>query len=71
MKLKNKKQKLNKIGLPILDKLLRERERERVTPPLAKAMAIMAAHSMTHDRGFHMKPKNLRNLLSCNQIWIQ
>jgi len=33
-------------------------------PPLAKAMAIMAAASMTHDNGFHMKPKNLRNLLS-------
>ena len=33
-------------------------------PPLAKTMAIMAAASMTHDKGFHMKPKNLRNLLS-------
>ena len=43
---------------------VRERERERVTPPLAKTMAMIAAHSMTHDRGFHMKPKNLRNLLS-------
>jgi hypothetical protein len=27
-------------------------------------MAMMAAASMTHDRGFHMNPRNLRNLLS-------
>jgi len=33
-------------------------------PPLAKTMAIMAAASMTHDKGFHIKPKNLRILLS-------
>jgi hypothetical protein len=34
-------------------------------PPLASAIAMMAAISMTHERGFHMKPKNLRSLLSC------
>lgn len=43
----------------------RERKRDGVTPPFARAIAIMAAHSITHDRGFHIKPKNLRNLLSC------
>ncbi|BAS85830.1 Os03g0689350, partial [Oryza sativa Japonica Group] len=35
-----------------------------LTPPLANAMAMIAAASMTHDSGFHMNPKNLRNLLS-------
>lgn len=38
---------------------------EELTPPLARAMDIIAAASMTHDRGFHMNPKNLRSLLSC------
>ncbi|WVZ11052.1 hypothetical protein V8G54_015582, partial [Vigna mungo] len=33
-------------------------------PPLANAMAMTAAASMTHESGFHIKPKNLRNLLS-------
>jgi hypothetical protein len=33
--------------------------------PLASAIAMIAAISMTHESGFHMKPKNLRNLLSC------
>jgi hypothetical protein len=28
-------------------------------------MAMIAAASMTQDSGFHMKPRNLRNLLSC------
>jgi hypothetical protein len=28
-------------------------------------MAMIAAASMTQESGFHMKPKNLRNLLSC------
>lgn len=32
--------------------------------PLAKAMAMMAAASMTHESGFHINPKNLRILLS-------
>uniref|UniRef100_A0A2P2JF49 Plasma membrane ATPase 4-like n=1 Tax=Rhizophora mucronata TaxID=61149 RepID=A0A2P2JF49_RHIMU len=32
--------------------------------PFAKIMAIKAAASMTHDKGFHIKPKNLRTLLS-------
>ena len=36
-----------------------------LTPPLARAMAMMAAASMTQDSGFHMKPRNLRTLLSC------
>lgn len=35
-----------------------------VTPPLAKAMAMMAANSITQDRGFHINPKNLRSLFS-------
>ncbi|BAT18278.1 Os12g0638750 [Oryza sativa Japonica Group] len=34
-------------------------------PPFASAMAMIAAASMTHESGFHMNPKNLRNLLSC------
>lgn len=34
-------------------------------PPLAKTMAMMAAISITQDRGFHMNPKNFKNLLSC------
>lgn len=34
------------------------------TPPLASAMAMMAAASITHDKGFHMNPKNFRTLLS-------
>ncbi|KVH72628.1 hypothetical protein Ccrd_025584 [Cynara cardunculus var. scolymus] len=34
-------------------------------PPLASAIAIIAAASMTHDKGFHINPRNLRNLLSC------
>jgi len=34
--------------------------------PLAKAMAINAAASMTHDNGFHINPRNLRILLSCS-----
>lgn len=32
--------------------------------PFASAIAIIAAASMTHDKGFHMNPRNLRNLLS-------
>jgi len=35
------------------------------TPPLAKAMAMIAAASMTHEGGFHINPKNFRTLLSC------
>jgi hypothetical protein len=38
---------------------------QELTPPLARAMAMIAAASMTHDSGFHMNPKNFRNLLSC------
>lgn len=34
-------------------------------PPFAKAIAIRAAASITHDKGFHMKPKNLIMLLFC------
>ena len=32
--------------------------------PLARTIAIRAAISMTHERGFHMNPRNLRILLS-------
>jgi hypothetical protein len=35
------------------------------TCPLANTIAINAAASMTHDNGFHIKPRNLRNLFSC------
>lgn len=35
------------------------------TPPLAKAIAMIAAASITHERGFHINPKNFKNLLSC------
>lgn len=34
------------------------------TPPWVRAMAMIAAASMTHDKGFHMKPKNFNILLS-------
>jgi hypothetical protein len=30
-------------------------------------IAMMAAASITHDKGFHMNPRNLRNLDSCTQ----
>lgn len=46
-----------------------ETERRDVfTPPFAKAMAMMAAASITQDRGFHIKHKNFRNLFSCFRI---
>jgi hypothetical protein len=32
---------------------------------LANTIGISAAASITHDNGFHMKPRNLRNLFSC------
>ncbi|KAM0957065.1 hypothetical protein ACFX2A_025766 [Malus domestica] len=32
-------------------------------------MAMIAAASITHDRGFHMKPKNLSTLFSCSKIY--
>ena len=35
-----------------------------LTPPLASAIAMMAAASITHERGFHMNPRNFKNLLS-------
>jgi len=38
-----------------------------LTPPLARAIAMIAAASITQERGFHMKPRNFRNLLSCNK----
>jgi hypothetical protein len=34
---------------------------------LANTIAISAAASITHDNGFHMKPRNLRNLFSCTK----
>lgn len=37
----------------------------QLTPPCARAMAIIAATSITHDNGFHIKLKNLSILLSC------
>jgi len=37
----------------------------QLTPPLAKAIAMIAAASITHERGFHINPKNFKNLLSC------
>jgi hypothetical protein len=39
--------------------------RVKHTCPLANTIAINAAASMTHDNGFHIKPRNLRNLFSC------
>lgn len=38
-----------------------------LTPPLARAMAMIAAASITQDRGFHMNPKNFKILLSCSK----
>lgn len=37
-----------------------------LTPPLARAIAMMAAASMTHDKGFHINPKNFKTLFSWN-----
>lgn len=48
------------------NKLTRGQQMEKeLTPPFANAMAMIAAASMTHERGFHMNPKNFRILLSC------
>jgi hypothetical protein len=38
---------------------------QQLTPPLAKAIAMIAAASITHESGFHINPKNFKNLLSC------
>ena len=35
------------------------------TFPFESAIAIIAAASITHDKGFHMNPRNFKNLLSC------
>ena len=35
-----------------------------LTPPCARAMAMIAAASITHDKGFHIKPKNFSTLFS-------
>jgi hypothetical protein len=35
-----------------------------LTPPFARAIAMIAAASITHDRGFHIKPRNFKNFLS-------
>jgi hypothetical protein len=40
----------------------------QLPPPLARAMAMIAAASMTQDSGFHM---NLKNLLSCTHTHTQ
>jgi len=39
----------------------------QLTPPLAKAMAMIATASMTDERGFHINPKNFKTLLSCTE----
>lgn len=39
-----------------------------LTPPLARTSAIIAAASITHDKGFHIKPRNFKNLFSCNKV---
>lgn len=36
-----------------------------LTPPLARTIAIIAAASITQDRGFHMKLRNFKSLFSC------
>jgi len=55
----NEKKPINKNSV-----LFRRVYAEGFTPPFANAMAMMAAASMTHERGFHIKPKNLSSLLS-------
>lgn len=40
---------------------------DSLTPPLARAIAMIAAASITHDKGFHINPKNFKNFLSCTQ----
>lgn len=47
------------------DRKILSRGKRILTPPLASAIAMIAAASMTHERGFHIKPKNFKNLLSC------
>jgi len=42
-----------------------QKEIGQLACPLANTIAINAAASITQDNGFHMKPKNLRNLFSC------
>ncbi len=44
-----------------------QKEIGQLACPLANTIAINAAASITQDNGFHMKPKNLRNLFSCNR----
>ena len=51
--------------------MLGVQKKERITPPFAKAIAMIAAISITHDKGFHINPRNLRNLLSCFSIFNQ
>jgi hypothetical protein len=48
-------------------KLISEEEEVGHTCPLANTIAINAADSITHDNGFHMKPRNLRILFSCTR----
>jgi hypothetical protein len=43
------------------------KKRKRLTPPCAIAMAMRAAASITHDKGFHINPKNFSILLSCTR----
>jgi hypothetical protein len=38
--------------------------RRTLTPPLARAIAMIAAASITQESGFHINPKNFKNLLS-------
>ena len=37
---------------------------QQLTSPSAKAMTMIVAASMTHERGFHINPKNFKTLLS-------
>lgn len=47
-----------------LSKQTKGEKEPALTPPFASAMAIIAAASITHERGFHINPKNFKNLLS-------
>lgn len=54
---------------PFIKVKAKEKENEfkvlrKLTPPLASTIAITAAASITHDKGFHIKLRNFKNLFS-------
>jgi hypothetical protein len=65
------KLKMNKAKKNSKAEINKANYRFKHTCPLANTIAINAAASMTHDNGFHIKPRNLRNLFSCTTTtWV-